>query len=600
MKLLWMQPQENTAEPYIVVYRCRFSLPEATTLSFRFSADERAQIFLDGRRIADGPERGVPERWYYQNGTVHAGCGAHVLTARVICFGKKLRAYAQMSIRHGFHIEDFSGHLRNWEYQIESGCHFEYPYPDWASFPRINLDLSYNRDILSGRGGIWRSVAYFEDERVLHAPDLPPMRYEEVTPDRQEGNLLFFRQYLCAWAHYRFTGHGRVKIRWAETPYLTEDFDPIQLKGKKGRRNGTHLVGNYDIFDVNGELTWHDYWWRAGHYVEIVTEGDVHYEAHFHRTGYPYPVYKGDSKLCRMAYETLQACSHETYMDCPYYEQLMYIGDSRLEALCTYEITDDHRLPAKALRLLSLSQLPDGALRSQYPSKSMQVIPSFMLVYLLMFHDYYRIHGRDELVEELLPRVGRLLDYLLAHRENGLLALPGWNFIDWCASWNQGTPPGGEPDSILNWLFALALQRLAEVNVRPGLQVCAQELKRIIHARYYNPEAGLYAIDLKKRHYSEHPQVLALLADPYAPVIPGLRKYELVQCSIYFSFYYLEACRLCGLDDLAEKRIGRWRALQEEGLTTFPEEFENPRSDCHAWSSHILYHLLRQEAAVGS
>lgn len=301
-----------------------------------------------------------------------------------------------------------------------------------------------------------------------------------------------------------------------------------------------------------------------------------------------------------MAYETLQACSHETYMDCPYYEQLMYIGDSRLEALCTYEITDDHRLPAKALRLLSLSQLPDGALRSQYPSKSMQVIPSFMLVYLLMFHDYYHIHGRDELVEELLPRVGRLLDYLLAHRENGLLALPGWNFIDWCASWNQGTPPGGEPDSILNWLFALALQRLAEVNVRPGLQECAQELKRIIHARYYNPEAGLYAIDLQKRYYSEHPQVLALLVDPYAPVIPGLRKYELVQCSIYFSFYYLEACRLCGLDDLAEKRIGRWRALQEEGLTTFPEEFENPRSDCHAWSSHILYHLLRQEAAVGS
>ena len=183
-----------------------------------------------------------------------------------------------------------------------------------------------------------------------------------------------------------------------------------------------------------------------------------------------------------MAYETLQACSHETYMDCPYYEQLMYIGDSRLEALCTYEITDDHRLPAKALRLLSLSQLPDGSLRSQYPSKHMQVIPSFMLVYLLMFHDYYHIHGRDELVEELIPRVGRLLDYLLAHRENGLLALPGWNFIDWCASWNQGTPPGGEPDSILNWLFALALQRLAEVNVRPGLQECAQELKRIIHA----------------------------------------------------------------------------------------------------------------------
>ena len=593
MSLSWMQPEEHTASPYIVVYRCIFSLPEEMEVSFRFSADERAQLFLDGKRLIDGPERGASEWWYYQNGHFRAEKGRHVLTARVICFGRKYRAYAQMSIKHGFYIEDFSGCLHDWEYQIEKGCCYEFPFPDWGTFPRVNVDTSYNGEILSGGGDGWKQVSYFEDERILHAPDLPLMRYETVEPDRKEGSLLFFRHYLCVWADYRFTGRGRIKIRWMEAPYLTSEYDPIALKGIKGKRNGTYFVGNCDIFDVDGELIWYDYWWRAGHYVEIITEGDVRYEAHFHRTGYPYPPYRSDSKLCEMAFETLQASSFETYMDCPYYEQLMYIGDSRLEALCTYAITDDHRLPAKALRLLSLSQQVDGSLLSQYPSRSKQIIPSFMLIYLLMFDDYYERHGRDQLVSELQPCVSRLLNYLLSHMENGLLSLPGWNFIDWCEEWKQGIPPGSSPNSIMNWLFVQVLEKMARRNVRSGLLECAGRLRQEIHSRYYNPSKGLYAIDLNQKYYSEHSQVLALLVDPYAPVIDGLKKYKLPECSIYFSFYYLEACRRCGLDGLAEKRISKWKALQDEGLTTLPEEFQNPRSDCHAWSSHILYHFIQ-------
>ena len=41
-------------------------------------------------------------------------------------------------------------------------------------------------------------------------------------------------------------------------------------------------------------------------------------------------------------------CAHETYMDCPYYEQMMYVGDTRLEVLTTYAISrDDRACPAR-------------------------------------------------------------------------------------------------------------------------------------------------------------------------------------------------------------------------------------------------------------
>ena len=592
----WMIPEKVPDETYIAVYRCVFTADQTRTLTFRYSADNRAQLFLDGERISDGPERGTPEYWYYQNVSITVSAGKHVLTARVICLDpdvkKRQCAYAQMTVRHGFWIDEPSGLLRDWDCQVAGGIGFEIPFPDWGAFPRMKVNSAWNPKILSGEGGVWKPVRQVEDSRILHEPDLPLMRYEEIVPEQRVPGLFYFPVYVCAWGQYHFSGRGTVKIRWAETPYLDTEFDPSGLHGRKGKRNGSCFIGNFDVFEVNGELDWHDFWWKAGHYVEIRTEGEVQYQARFFRTGYPYPDFQPKSNLERMAFETLQACSFETYMDCPYFEQLLYAGDSRLEALCTYKLFDDHRLPAKCLRMLSLSQRADGALNAQYPSCSDQKIPSFMLIWLLMLSDYRRRHGDDALVMELRPRAEKLLGYLRTQEnQDGLLAVPGWNFIDWCMEWERGVPPGGEPDSVLNLFYVIALQRMAEMELLPGLEKKAKTLGKTIRQVFFDEEKQLYALDSRRQYFSEHPQALALLAFSDTSVIPGLRRGGLTQCSIYFSYYYLAACRQFGLDDLLEKRLDRWRVLADEGLTTFPEEFDNPRSDCHAWSSHILYFL---------
>ncbi|MBR4664936.1 MAG: hypothetical protein IKO93_13775, partial [Lentisphaeria bacterium] len=106
----WMIPAQVPDGTYLAVYRCIFTADQALTLAFRFSADNRAQLFLDGERISDGPERGAAQYWYYQDVSVPVGPGKHVLTARVICLEpdiKKRRcAYAQMTVRHGFWIDE--------------------------------------------------------------------------------------------------------------------------------------------------------------------------------------------------------------------------------------------------------------------------------------------------------------------------------------------------------------------------------------------------------------------------------------------------------------------------------------------------------------
>lgn len=599
MKRLWFSPQEIPAGAYITVYRSVFTVESDRRVSFDFSADERAQLFLDGRRLIDGPERGAPEYWYFQRVSFEAVKGTHTLTVRVLSFGFQKWAYGQLSLRHGFWIDEKSGILNNWEYQIEAGCTFEAGFPDWGAFPRVHLTKEHNPLILEGKGGIWQKPAVFEDDRVLHSPDLPLMRYERIVPQDKGDGLFYFPEYVCAWAEYRFAGKGKVKIRWSETPYLDEEFNLDHLKGNKGKRNGRFFVGNFDTFEIDGELHWFDYWWHAGHYCQILTEGEVTVQAEFFRTGYPYEGFVPENNLEKMAFETLQACSFETYMDCPYYEQLMYIGDSRLEAICSRLISSDDRLPRKALKLLSLSQQPDGSLRSQYPSRSEQVIPSFMLIWVLMLHDHFKANGKDALTAELLPRAERLMQFMQTQESEGLLSIRGWNFVDWCndEAWDYGTPPGGEVNSILNLFYVLALQALAEISDDTAYAEKAQEVFKLIKEKFFDSSRGFYAADLEHRFYAEHSQVLALLAENDPSLAENLRKNgsDLAPCSIYFSFYYLQACLAYDMDDLAEKRLDKWRELENEGLTTFPEEFENPRSDCHAWSSHILAYLLKKK-----
>ena len=102
---------------------------------------------------------------------------------------------------------------------------------------------------------------------------------------------------------------------------------------------------------------------------------------------------------------------HETYVDCPYYEQLQYIMDTRSEILYTYAVSADDRLARKAIAEFSRAQRPDGLLNCSYPNKTVNVIPGFALYYILMVHDHMMYFGDAELVKSVLPVVRRILDF---------------------------------------------------------------------------------------------------------------------------------------------------------------------------------------------
>jgi alpha-L-rhamnosidase len=66
----------------------------------------------------------------------------------------------------------------------------------------------------------------------------------------------------------------------------------------------------------------------------------------------------------------------------------------------------------------------------------------------------------------------------------------------------------------------------------------------------------------------------------------------LEQATYYFRFYVDEALQRTGLADGYLQRLGPWRDMIANGLTTTAETPEPTRSDSHAWAAHPNYTLL--------
>lgn len=115
---------------------------------------------------------------------------------------------------------------------------------------------------------------------------------------------------------------------------------------------------------------------------------------------------------------------------------------------------------------------------------------------------------------------------------------------------------------------------------------------------------GILADTPKKGSFSEHVQALAVLTDcvtdaaakrALAAVENGE---ELAVCSSFFLHYMFEACRKLDRGDLVLKKLDVWRRYVAEDLKCPLEALTFPRSDCHGFGAHPLFHFHSVLAGV--
>ena len=437
--------------------------------------------------------------------------------------------------------------------------------------------------------------------------------------------------YYCGYPRLTVSGGAGASVtwEWAESLFEITEHRTPKVKGNRDEVVGKRFYGFGDTFLPDGEANrdFYGLWWRSGRYVRLtLTTGAKPLTINglaIEETGYPiandgrFSAGPADlASIVPLAVRGIQMCAHETYMDCPYYEQLMYVGDTRLEVLTTYAMTADDRLPKRAIELFDWSRWKTGFVAERYPSHPYQLSLTFSMLWVSMLRDHAM--WRDDLpwCRSHLMGARCLLEHFLmeAERGDGLLSgIPGWSFVDWVPEYPTGTPPGAIDglSAPVNLLYIQALLHAAEVEDACGELEMAARWRRYAQRTtdallrvFWDEERGMIADTADHSLYSEHSQCLALInglldGERERRCLDGLLTApDLARATVYFSFYLLEVYQRYGLGDELLAKMAFWQALVDQGFKTPVESPEPSRSDCHAWGSHPLFHFHATMAGI--
>lgn len=424
---------------------------------------------------------------------------------------------------------------------------------------------------------------------------------------------------------FTFCGGKGAEIR---ITYFEKFVHETKIIQRDDAENGT-ISGITDCIRLNGEpVVYEPFWYRTFRFlymeIEVKDETAEVYAPIFRKTGYPLEVISNVKssepwvgEVWDLCVRTLENCMMETYMDCPYYEQMQFPMDTRLQALFTYMVSGDRRLAKKALEDYHCSMIPEGLIHGKYPSAYPQIISTFSLHYIYMLWEYFWQTGELWEVRQYFPDMDRILDYYDRKiGEDGLVGKLGyWEFVDWQDAWseNGGVPSAllHGPSAIINLMYAYALECAAKLNETAGRTGMADEYRKRkekilkeIHTQCWDEERGMYREGPSYPQYTCHAQAWAVLNRlPDMETAKNMlrraaEEEDVLKCSFSTAYEWFRACEQAGIYGVTKPDLKRWIDLPALGCTCCPETPGNTRSDCHAWSALPMYELVCAMAGI--
>ena len=509
----WLVHPTASARQYGVYhFRKTISLAEKPTrFIVHVSADNRYRLFVNGKAVAMGPARSDTQHWAYE--TLDLGPflakGTNTLAAQVWHLGESA-PMAQMSYQLGFvmqgdaDVEQVINTNGSWKIiqntayspvkndmarlqtyivvgdgdRVDAVTYpwgWEQPAFDDSQWPAAKPLWFSAKPRGLGSDGNWALVPRTIPQMATYPVRLASVRRAEgvtVPPDFVTGKTpltipantrttILFDQKTLTNAYPELT----VSAGKAASMTLTYAESLVDARGLKGNRNdieGKQMRGFEDQFVADGgqQRTFRPLWFRTYRYLQLAVEtraesltinnlqGDYSAYPFEQKATFAVP----DSSLGRVwdvGWRTAQLCADETYFDCPYYEQLQYIGDTRIQALISLYVTGDDRLMRQAILQFDDSRIAEGLTQSRYPSSDQQVIPTFSLFWVTMVHDFWMHRKDDAFVSARLDGIERVLRWheTRIDRTTGLNGpLTWWNFVDWSWPWNEADRIGCVPD----------------------------------------------------------------------------------------------------------------------------------------------------------
>jgi len=683
-KASWIAVPGESSNGYgIYLFRKTFNLKvKPDSFIIHVSADNRYKLYVNEKQVSLGPARGDLTHWNYETldiaSFLHAG--VNILAAEVWNEGE-WRAEGQISWRTGFILQtdrDYGveicssgswkcirdtafrplpfkvntyyvagpGEVVNFN-EINNGWEKpEFDDRNWRNAQTIMGGMPV--DIRGGYGTVagWllkpsiipamelkfqRLTKTIHSDGIKLADPFPSTKTPLTIPPNTVATLLLDQGFLTnAYPEIFFSGGkgGNISLRYAEALFTI-----YPAKGNRNETDGKHFIGRGDSLISNGSghqhfspLTFRTYRYLQ---VRVTTQSDpLTIEDLFGMaTGYPFQLnaqLTSDNpeigKMLEIGWRTARLCAMETYMDCPYYEQLQYIGDARIQALISLYNSGDERLLLNAMNEMDDSRRPEGVTLSRHPSFTPQYIPTFSFWYIGMLHDYM-MYGRDSaFVKYKLAGERQIMQYFANYQQEdgSVKGVPFWMFTDWVESrgWESGVGPVGKDgsSSLIDLQLLWAYQMASELESIYGMQSYAafydqkaDQLKKTIQRKYWDDRRRMYSDRPEKDLFSQHANALAILtglADGVSDSLAGriIKDSSLAQASIYFKYYLHIALVKAGLGNDYLSWLGQWRENIKMGMTTWAEipDINKARSDCHAWGASPNIEFFRTVLGVNS
>ncbi|NWJ50077.1 MAG: alpha-L-rhamnosidase N-terminal domain-containing protein [Bacteroidetes bacterium] len=658
----------------VYLFRKTFTLnSETKQFIIHVSADNRYKLYVNEKYISNGPERGDLLKWHFDSFDIapYLKQGENIITALVWNFAEE-RPVAQFTNQTGFILqgntstESIVNTDKNWHISKDSAYtslpvripqyyavgpreRFNSESHPWGWLQASFDDSSWKKAKELSYGTPLKSFKEYGEtsQYILYPRDIPqieekPQRFIQIRrsdlpgipenfltgkqaitiPSHSKIKILFDQNNLTnAYPVLKFSKgkNSEIKLTYAES--LVND------KSEKGNRNEIHnkkIVGTQDniISDGGENRTYQTLWWRTFRYLELEIETKdepltiIDFYSIF--TGYPLTekaTFKcNDSALTdiwNVGWRTQRLCAGETFFDCPYYEQLQYAGDTRIQNLVSSYVSGDFTMMKNAVASLHDSHMPFGLTQSRYPGYVTQIIPPFSLIWITMVHDYWMMNEDKSFTKSMIPGILDVLNWYESKIDStGMLGrMEWWNFVDWVnyKNWNSGTPPGinTSNSSIISLQYVYTLEKASTLlnayNFKdPATRYLklAESIKSAVYKTCFDKQRGLLADTPDKLNYSQHANILAILTNTIAkelqPVVMKkiLNEKDIAQCSYYFRFYLAEANEKAGLSEGYLEMLDPWKQMLDNGLTTFAEQPDPTRSDCHAWSASPVYYFL--------
>jgi hypothetical protein len=674
----WIAAQGDNGKTYGVFYFRKNINVAAKPKAFvvHISADNRYKLYVNGTLVSLGPARGDTYYWNYETVDLapYLSAGKNTMAALVWNEAQYSPA-AQISVRTGFILqgssptEDILNTNDSWK-GIQDAGHQPIPGYFFAAskgeLVDMNKTVKGDWTIAGFDDSTWPAASKLADGKLkgmawginwaLVPSILPPreMTYQRLLKLRGAAGINVPAGFPEAKTSFTIPANTTVSLLLDQTfetnAFVTLNFsggkdagislgyaESLYEKGSKGVNKGNRsdvagkeFVGRIDSLVADGSKgqSFTTLNFRTYRYIKLLVktkdEPLVIDDLYGTFTAYPFKrssVMNTDNaeitQMLDIGWRTARLNAWETYTDCPYYEQLQYIGDTRIQAVISYYNTSDDRLARNALNQMDHSRLPEGITASCYPSNGTQVISPFSLWYIGMLHDYWMYRGDNDFIGNKLPGVRGVLDFFSKYQQadGSIKDTPYWAFVDWAGNmWGEVKGKDGSAaiyDLQLLWAYQWAAEMESKIGLKDYAQIYnakAAQLKATIQRKYWDPAKKLYADTKERNGYSQHVNSLAILTGMVSDSnMPSLAKKllndkSLTQCSVYFKYYLHQALVKAGLGNDYMNWLDIYRENMAMGLTTWAEysDVNTSRSDCHAWGASPNIEFFRTILGIDS